>query len=214
MLESCWWPTVQEPGAASVSMGLPGPGRAEDWKTMVAVVFCACTACTVPLYPCCWSLCQSTVPLSSASRPRSLCPKWVKWSGDPRDTGHPLEWEQGRMECFLLWVYKHEHSSPWRSELYLVTRKHGPHLTTSVQANLPCLLGEVLALSPFWSLHKMWTPDSVSAGSRAPWQIISSKISFSISYWLWHLLCLLKHSADKNRNLLLIFHPELEEKAS
>lgn len=82
-----------------------------------------------------------------------------------------------------------------RRTLCLVIWKHRPSLTTSVQANQPCPL--------LWSSGSFPFPQSVNSWlyvSRAPLQIIFSRISFSKSYWLWHLLCLLKHSAD-NRNL-------------
>lgn len=81
-----------------------------------------------------------------------------------------------------------------------VTRKCGPYLTTLVQVNQPCPL-LMFWLFPLSCSFSQSVNSWFFVSSRVPLQIIFSKISFSISYWLWHLLCLPKHSVDKNRNL-------------
>ena len=150
---------------------------------------------------------KALAPLDSESRQRRHCQKWERWSGGLRV--RLPKWGWGRMVYFLS-EYTDESVPSARGGNSVQVYK-SMDLTWPVRSRqtkpAPFVKSWPFPLSFSPSVNSWWC---VSSGT--PLQIIFSKISSSISYWLWHLRCLLKHSVDKNRNLCW-FPPRAERES-
>lgn len=179
----------------------PSPGR----TTMVAMVILSLPSYTPSLSSC---LCQNACIAGLSPGKGRLYTKWVKCSGSTRT----VCWNVGGVEwCAIFSVYANESSFRERRKFCPEIQKHGSYLTRYRQTSLA--LSWSSGSFPFCALfHKRSVNFWFFVSSRAPLQIIFSQILFSISFWLWHLLCLFKHLADKNRNLCW-FSPRAERES-
>lgn len=163
-LECCWWPRVWEPGTAHPSQwawgswGLAGQSRLGKH---------GCLGYSAPA-----QLAQfHSIPFLVAL-PKPLC----LWAGSPGKGGSVLSRWSGQVAQRTLRVHWNEGRAEWSvsfsgltdvsilsagGEPRLVTRKHGPHLTTQCRQTSPPPLGKFWLFPLYALFHRVWTPDSM-----------------------------------------------------